>query len=53
MMIHVPGRTDYGIKVTQCTEFVDLFPTLVEEVFGDTLPQCSTNSNSEVWLRSL
>ena len=24
MMIHVPGRTDNGIRITQCTEFVDL-----------------------------
>lgn len=30
MMIHIPGQTDQGIITEQLTEFVDLYPTLVE-----------------------
>ncbi len=30
MMVHIPGLTDKGVVSEQLTEFVDLFPTLVE-----------------------
>ena len=30
MMVHIPGLTDAGIATEQLTEFVDLFPTLVD-----------------------
>ncbi|KAL4231582.1 hypothetical protein ACF0H5_009163 [Mactra antiquata] len=48
MMIHVPGKTDKngkGIKTDQLTEFVDLFPTLVEAAGLRPLPLCPVNSS--------
>merc|ERR1712038_402407 len=30
MMLSIPGQTDQGIRTTALTEFVDLFPSLVE-----------------------
>ena len=46
MMIHVPGVTDGGISTRQLTEFVDLFPTLVEAADLDPLPTCPENSEN-------
>ena len=34
MMIRIPGMTDSGITTEKLTEFVDLFPTLVEASFS-------------------
>ena len=39
-MIHIPGRTDQGINVTELTEFVDLFPTLTEAAGLPGIPLC-------------
>lgn len=44
MMIHIPGMTDKGIVTEQLTEFVDLFPTLVEAAGLDPPPLCPENS---------
>lgn len=44
MMIHIPGKTDKGIRTSQLTEFVDLFPTLVEATGLTSLPLCPVNS---------
>ncbi|KAK6174840.1 hypothetical protein SNE40_013410 [Patella caerulea] len=44
MMIHIPGETDDGIVTEQLTEFVDLFPTLVEAAGLTPLPPCPENS---------
>ena len=46
MMIHVPGLTDKGIITEQLTEFVDLFPTLVEAAGLTQLPLCPENSSA-------
>lgn len=46
MMIHVPGITEKGIVTEQLTEFVDLFPTLVEAAGLDQLPLCPENSSA-------
>ncbi|KAH3705274.1 iduronate 2-sulfatase-like [Dreissena polymorpha] len=40
MMVHIPGLTDNGIVTEQLTEFVDLFPTLVEAAGLGTMPLC-------------
>ena len=40
MMIHAPGATDNGITVEDMTEFVDLFPTLVELAGFAPLKRC-------------
>lgn len=40
MMVHIPGMTDNGIVTEQLTEFVDLFPTLVEAAELGTMPLC-------------
>ncbi|KAK3098287.1 hypothetical protein FSP39_017975 [Pinctada imbricata] len=45
MMIHVPGLTDKGISTTELTEYVDLFPTLVEAAGLEQLPICPKNSS--------
>jgi len=45
MMIRVPGLTDAGIRTSKLTEFVDLFPTLVEAAGMDPLELCPENSN--------
>ncbi|XP_041362832.1 iduronate 2-sulfatase-like [Gigantopelta aegis] len=44
MMIHVPGLTDRGIVTEQLTEFVDLFPTLVDAAGLPPLPFCPIDS---------
>ena len=44
MMIHIPGRTDQGIVTEHLTEFVDLYPTLVEAAGLPPLPVCPENS---------
>ena len=44
MMLHVPGMTDSGIVSEKLTEFVDLFPTLVEATGHPPLPLCPENS---------
>ena len=44
MMVHVPGVTDKGIITEQLTEFVDLFPTLVEAAGLPLLTTCPENS---------
>ena len=44
MMIHLPGLTDDGIQTRQLTEFVDLFPTLVEAAGIEHIPLCPDNS---------
>ena len=46
MMIHIPGVTDKGMVTEQLTEFVDLFPTLVEAAGLEPLPLCPENSTS-------
>lgn len=45
MMVHIPGLTDKGIKTDQLTEFVDLFPTLVEAAGLKPLPLCRNDSS--------
>ena len=40
MMVHVPGLTDHGVITEQLTEFVDLFPTLVEAAGLPHIPLC-------------
>ena len=44
MMVHVPGLTDNGIVTEQLTEFVDLFPTLVEAAGLKALQLCPDDS---------
>ena len=44
MMIHIPGVTDHGIVTEELTEFVDLFPTLVEATGLPPLPLCPEDS---------
>ncbi|XP_060581896.1 iduronate 2-sulfatase-like [Ruditapes philippinarum] len=51
MMIHVPGLTDKGIKTDQLTEFVDLFPTLVDAAGLNPLPICPNNSRETALCR--
>ncbi|XP_046381449.2 iduronate 2-sulfatase-like [Haliotis rufescens] len=46
LMIRVPGMTDHGMSTTKLTEFVDLFPTLVEAAGLPTLPTCQVDSSS-------
>ena len=49
MMIRIPGLTDGGVVVKQLTEYVDLFPTLVEGAGLMPIPQCpefSTNTQT-------
>jgi len=50
LMIRVPGLTDGGSKSDQLTGLIDLFPTLVELVFGkhvlkQELPYCPPDSS--------
>ena len=45
MMIHIPGITDLGIETDKLTEFVDLFPTLVDAAGLPALPLCPVNSS--------
>jgi iduronate 2-sulfatase len=44
MMIHIPGKTNQGIRSKSLVEFVDLFPTLVDSVGLKQLPLCPQNS---------
>ena len=46
MMIHIPGMTDQGIVIEQLTEFVDLYPTLVEAAGFTPLSLCPKESAS-------
>ena len=46
MMVRIPGKTDNGIVTEQLTEFVDLFPTLVDAVGLTSLKRCPENSSS-------
>ncbi|CAH1787732.1 unnamed protein product [Owenia fusiformis] len=46
MMISVPGYTEKGIQTERLTEFVDLFPTLVEAAGLKPLSLCPINSSS-------
>ena len=45
MMVHVPGLTDHGIVTEQLTEYVDLFPTLVEVAELPPLDLCPEDSS--------
>ena len=45
MMIRVQGMTDAGQTTEKLTEFVDLFPTLVEAAGLPQLQVCPTNSS--------
>ncbi|KAK6172185.1 hypothetical protein SNE40_015903 [Patella caerulea] len=52
MMIRVPGITDGGIVSERLTEFVDLFPTLVESAGFTPLTLCSeVNSTKTILCR--
>lgn len=51
MMIHIPGRTNMGIKTNQLAEFVDLFPTLVDAVGLKPLPLCPSDSGDTALCR--
>ena len=46
MMVHIPGITDEGIVIEELTEFVDLFPTLVEAAELDPLDLCPVDSKN-------
>ncbi|CAH1787733.1 unnamed protein product [Owenia fusiformis] len=45
MLVYVPGITDKGIKPEKLTEFVDLFPTLVEAAGLPLIPLCPKDSS--------
>lgn len=44
LIIRIPGVTDRGIQISQPTELVDVFPTLVEAVGLPALPACPAQS---------
>ena len=44
LMIHIPGLTEKGIVSEHLTEFVDIFPTLVEAAGLPAIPLCPENS---------
>lgn len=44
MMIRIPGLTDKGLKSDRLTEFVDLYPTIVEAAGLGSIPLCPVNS---------
>ncbi|XP_071095566.1 iduronate 2-sulfatase-like [Haliotis cracherodii] len=46
MMIHVPGVTDKGVVTEHLTEFVDLYPTLVEAAELPKIDTCPPNSQN-------
>jgi len=46
MMVHIPGVTDAGVVTEQLTEYVDLFPTLVDAAGLPPLPVCPLDSSS-------
>ncbi|KAL4231889.1 hypothetical protein ACF0H5_009465 [Mactra antiquata] len=45
LMVRIPGMTDDGIVTEQLTEFVDLFPTLVEAAELEPMPLCPEDSS--------
>ena len=45
MMIHIPGKTNEGTVTEKLTEFVDLFPTLVDAAGLKPMPKCPENSS--------
>lgn len=46
MMVHIPKLTDKGMSTRKLTEFVDLFPTLVEAAGLPPLPLCPPDSRN-------
>ena len=46
MMINIPGMTDRGVEVETPTEFVDLFPTIVEAASLPKISLCPENSSN-------
>ncbi|ELU09360.1 hypothetical protein CAPTEDRAFT_171703 [Capitella teleta] len=44
MMVSIPGMTDAGMVSEKLTEFVDLFPTLVDAAGLPTMPLCPADS---------
>ena len=46
MMVHVPGVTDEGILTEQLTEFVDLYPTLVDAAGLPPVKLCPKDSRN-------
>ena len=48
MMVHIPGLTDKGIMASGLTEFVDLFPSLVEAAGLPQIPLCPEEGSPEV-----
>ncbi|KAK6177850.1 hypothetical protein SNE40_012733 [Patella caerulea] len=51
MMVRVPGLTDKGLVTERLTEYVDLFPTLVEAAGFDPLPLCPEDSTTTALCR--
>ena len=51
MMVSIPGVTDSGVVTEALTEFVDLFPTLVDAAGLPPLPLCPENSSAVVLCR--
>jgi iduronate 2-sulfatase len=51
MMVHIPGRTDGGITTEALTEFVDLFPTLVDAANLPPLELCPEDSDKTMLCR--
>ena len=46
MIVRVPGLTDNGVVTEELTEFVDLFPTLVDAAGLPRLPICPRSSEN-------
>lgn len=46
MMIRIPGLTDHGIQSEMLTEFVDLYPTIVQAAGLGSVPQCGEDSSN-------
>ena len=46
MMVHIPGLTNKGIVTEKLTEFVDLFPTLVDAAGLPSVPLCPEKSKN-------
>lgn len=44
MLIRIPGLTDSGIMTERLTEFVDLYPTIVEAAGLGSIPSCPLES---------
>ena len=45
LLIRIPELTDAGIFSSKLTEFVDIFPTLVEAIGLPSVPQCPIDSS--------